>query len=391
MELTHAQLSIAGPVRPNNEDYVAFWRPEDSADERQRGSVVLLADGVGGHGKGEVASQLAVETALKAFREASPGTALNALLFQMFTAGNVAVYDAGIQDQAERRMATTLLAAIFRNSEVAVGHVGDSRAYLVQSGGIRRLTNDHSYVGMQLKLGLISEQEAMTSQFRNLLTRCVGHDPTVQVECVSAGVLAGDVLVICSDGLHAHVPAVEIYEIASRLAPGEACEELVARALKRGTDDNVSVHVVRVDRVEQVMYYRGLPIYHESNELNMSHEIEVGQILDERFHITEVISRSGMASIFKAKDLTTGKTVAIKAPFMQFESDPGFFARFQREEEIGLTLDHPLILHIVPVPEKSRPYIAMEYLEGNTLRQLLLRSVRPVPTEEAAKNRHARL
>src|SRR5262249_35870143 len=79
------------------------------------------------------------------------------------------------------------------------------------------------------------------------------------------------------------------------------------------------------------------------------------------------------------------KQVAIKVPFMQFESDPGFFSRFQREEEIGKVLDHPYILHIVPVEEpKSRPYIAMEYLEGETLRQLL-RTVRPVPVPDALR------
>src|SRR5262249_18307575 len=103
-----------------------------------------------------------------------------------------------------------------------------------------------------------------------------------------------------------------------------------------------------------------------------------------RFHITDVISRSGMASIFKATDLQTGKTVALKVPFMQFESDPGFFARFQREEEIGKLLNHPYILHIIPMEQKSRPYIAMEYLEGTTLREFL-RTVRPLPEADALK------
>jgi serine/threonine-protein kinase len=91
-----------------------------------------------------------------------------------------------------------------------------------------------------------------------------------------------------------------------------------------------------------------------------------------------------MASIFKAMDLQTGKAVAVKVPFMQFESDPGFFARFEREEAIGKALNHPYILHIIPVEEKSRPYIAMELLEGETLRQLM-RSIRPVPVHDALR------
>ena len=120
------------------------------------------------------------------------------------------------------------------------------------------------------------------------------------------------------------------------------------------------------------MYYRGLPIYQEP-ERPMSNEIEVGQVLDNRFQITGVISRSGMASIFKATDLLTGHVLAVKVPFMQFESDPAFFSRFQREEEIGKKLDHPCILRIVPLADKSRPYIVMEYLEGQTLRQAMRR------------------
>ena len=100
----------------------------------------------------------------------------------MFTAANLAVYDEGNKAGEQRRMATTLIIALFRNNEVTVGHVGDCRAYLIQNGSIRRLTTDHSYVGVQLKLGLISEQEALRSQMRSMLTRSIGKEPTVQVD-----------------------------------------------------------------------------------------------------------------------------------------------------------------------------------------------------------------
>jgi serine/threonine-protein kinase len=384
MELTWAQLSLAGSVRPNNEDYLTVWRPDDATEEQQRGSVVLLADGVGGQGKGEVASKLAVETALRKFREASAGAAPNHVLWQMFVAGNLAVYDAGMADRAEGRMATTLLAAVFRNNEVTVGHVGDCRAYLVQLGRIRQLTSDHTYVGTQLKLGLISPQDALTSEFRNLLTRCVGKEPTVQVDYSSAEVHPGDLVVLCSDGLYWHLSEQEIFNAATWLPPAEACRKLVELAEQRGSDDNQSVAVVRIDRVEQLLYYRGLPIYQETPELSMSHEVQVGQVLDERFHITDVVSRSGMASIFKARDLLTNRTVAVKVPFMQYESDPAFFTRFQREEEIGRSLNHPYVLQVVPVEGKSRPYLVTEYLEGQTLRQLM-QSVRPLPAADALR------
>lgn len=96
-------------------------------------------------------------------------------------------------------------------------------------------------------------------------------------------------------------------------------------------------------------------------------ELQVGRVLDGRFKILDAINRGGMAWIYEALDLQTGKSVALKVPLMQFESDPGYFSRFQREESIGLTLEHPYIIKIVRITDKSRPYIVMEYLEGRTL------------------------
>jgi serine/threonine-protein kinase len=204
----------------------------------------------------------------------------------------------------------------------------------------------------------------------------------VQVDLYTVQVNRGDLLIQCCDGLHQCVTEEEICEIATHAAPADACRDLVALAEKRGTEDNISVQIIVVRQIERLMYYRGLPIYHEP-EPPATTEMDVGQVLDNRFQITDVISRSGMATIFKAKDLKTGQDVAVKVPFMQFESDPAFYSRFQREEAIGRSLDHPCILHIVPIDdEKSRPYIVMEHLRGRTLRQVL-RSVERLPLEHA--------
>ncbi len=111
------------------------------------------------------------------------------------------------------------------------------------------------------------------------------------------------------------------------------------------------------------------------------HEVSVGEHLDQ-YELTELIARSGMASIFKAVDRTSGGTVAIKVPYLQFESDVVFYARFQREEEVGRRLDHPNIIKVLTPERKSRMYIAMEYVDGISLRTLL-RDHRPLPTEKA--------
>ncbi len=383
MELIYAELSSVGPVRDNNEDFVGFWQPQTLEEKRSHGAVAALADGVGGLDRGEVASRLAVETALQTFREAPEGKSPQQLLTQMFNAANLAVYDKASENHGRSRMATTLSIAVLRNNQIVVGNVGDSRVYLVRKAEITQLSTDHSYVGMQQKFGLISEEDAKTSQNRNILTRSVGHDPVIRVDVEEATAMKGDRIVLCSDGLYAHVADSEIADIVSRLSPAQACRQLVALAEKRGTDDNLSVQVLQINDVEELSYYRGAPSYHKSVDSTAGYELQPGQTLDDRFFITETISRSGMATIFKATDQQTKETVAIKVPFMQFESDAGFYSRFEREEEIGLGLSHPYILRFIPIEgHRSRPYIVTEYLRGYTLSHLL-NSMRPMPEKDA--------
>jgi serine/threonine protein kinase len=115
---------------------------------------------------------------------------------------------------------------------------------------------------------------------------------------------------------------------------------------------------------------------------DVSYDIRVGDDLDERFRITGLIQRSGMSTIYKAIDCSSGRFVALKIPHMELECDAGYFSRFEREEEIGKRLNHPGVLKIIPVEDKSRPYIAMEYLEGRTLDRIL-DETRPFPLSKA--------
>ena len=384
MELTYSELSTTGPVRQNNEDKPGFWKPEGNEERLNLGALAIMADGVGGLGHGEVASGLAVEAALSKFKEITVRTDAKAALWQVLNAANLAVYDASMKNRDNGRMATTFTASMLRNNEVTIGHVGDCRVYLIQNGQIRKLTTDHTYAALQVKLGLISEHDAMSSEMRCVLTRNLGHNPVVQVDFYSVLVHAGDRLVQCTDGMHSCVTETEILEIAAKQPPDEACRSLVALAERRGTEDNVSVQVIQIEQVEQVMFYRGLPMYQKESNLSMSNEIQPGQVLDGRFQINDTICRGGMAAVFKATDIKTNQIVAIKAPFMRYESDPAFFSRFKQEEEIGVALNHPYILNIMRVEEKSRPYMVMEYLEGQTLDQLL-NVIKPLPVQDALK------
>jgi serine/threonine protein phosphatase PrpC len=384
MEVIYGFSTSPGNVRTNNEDITAFVSPKDEEERRSRGILALLADGAGGHGFGEVASKLAVESAERCFVEAKLDQTPNQVLWKAFTDGNLAVYDKGmLQQGSERRMATTMTALLLRNSEVFVGHVGDCRAYRIHQGCIERLTTDHSYVGMQVKMGLLSEHEAATSDMRTMLTRLVGQNPTVQVDFNKATIQEGDVLVQCCDGVHGCVTEAEICETVLRYPPQEASKHLIDMAMKRGSEDNVTVQVLRVEKVDQVRYYRGAAMFSEEPRAANTSEPQVGQVLDARFEITGLISRSGMGSVFKAVDLENGDSVALKVPFMHLESDPAFYSRFEREEEIGKSLNHPGILRIIPTsPKKSRPYFAMELLTGRTLDEMI-RDKGKLPLPEA--------
>jgi serine/threonine-protein kinase len=136
--------------------------------------------------------------------------------------------------------------------------------------------------------------------------------------------------------------------------------------------------------LEQVASCRNVPEHHEPVDWSGA-PFQPGDILDNRFQITDLLSRSGMATIFKAEDLQNPKRiVAVKVPHFEYESDPVFFSRFQREEKIGLELNHPFILKFIPVENKSRPYIVTEYLQGCTLEHLL-KAMRPLPEKDAIK------
>jgi serine/threonine protein phosphatase PrpC len=366
---------------------MGFWQPEDEAGRLQRGAIAVVADGVGGLQSGEVASKMAVEIAIATFQRINPANAPKQVLKQIFDTANLEIYEAGMSEPKGGRMATTLSVCIFRDRELFIGHVGDTRVYLVRQEQMRRLTDDHSYTAMQVKLRLISEHEAKASRLRSVLTRSLGAEPIVHFDFKRVKLMSRDRIVQCTDGLYCFMNDGELLEGVDRLDMDEICPYLVSLAERRGTDDNLSAQVIQVDRLVEPKYDQPISILKKTGggqPVTMATEVKPGDIIDGRFEIEGVISRSGMASLFKAKDLETKRTVAVKIPYMQLESDPNSFARFQREEEIGELLNHPNILKFIKVPNKSRPYIVTEYLEGKPL-STVLNEVRPLPIQDAVQ------
>jgi len=261
MDVEFAQLSDRGKVRPGNEDYLGYVQPASPQEIRNRGWLFALADGVGGHDLGEVASYTAVEAILAGFRESMAGQPHSSLLTNLVRHANTRVVDAGHEaSPGGSKMATTIVVCALRYDRAVVAHVGDSRCYLVRQGQGRLLTRDHTIANEQALLGLISSKEVAQAATRHLLSRSLGAELTVNVDVGEHQVLVGDVLVLCSDGLHASVSASEIAAIAGNGSDLQAAaQRLVDVANQRDGSDNISVQVVRVLAVERVGMYRGRP------------------------------------------------------------------------------------------------------------------------------------
>jgi protein phosphatase len=242
--LVFAGVTDIGRRRTSNQDrFIA------QVVETRAGPVVLLAvaDGMGGAAGGEVASAHAVDELLRAVREADPAKDDAHTLMTAIAAANRAVFSHARRDPALYGMGTTLVAALIRGRWLVIGHVGDSRAYLLRGGSIRRLTADHSWVAEQVRRGELTEEEAATSSFRNILTRSVGVAEQVEPELSPPlAVEPGDIVLLCSDGLHGVVDDATIARIARAAEPEAAARRLVDLANERGGPDNITVVVARV-------------------------------------------------------------------------------------------------------------------------------------------------
>ena len=261
LELEFAQASDRGMVRDHNEDYLGHAVPEVSALAAKREWLFALADGVGGQELGEVASRTAVETLLVGFRRARNGEQHGAMLPRLVREANTKVFETGMASgRSGTAMATTLVTCALRFDRVVVSHVGDSRCYRIRHRHAEALTRDHTVTNEQVLMGVLSASEASGARTSHLLSRSLGSEMFVSVETNEHQVLPGDVLLLCSDGLHNLVTAAEMAEIATRHARLEdAVQELVDLANQRGGNDNVSVQLIRIRSVERVGMYRGRP------------------------------------------------------------------------------------------------------------------------------------
>jgi PPM family protein phosphatase len=261
LDVVFGQATDPGKIRKNNEDAMGSFIPNSRHQARSHGFLFVVADGVGGLDLGEIASSTAVSVLVKEFENAQGGAMLISLLPRLVQHANAAVHDRTLASEFRgKKMATTAVACALRHDQAIVSHVGDSRCYLVRKGIARQITQDHTWVNEQRKLGVISADETANSESRHVLIRSLGPEMFVSPDTTAVTLQPGDVLVLCSDGLHDEMPAEIMASIVTQNKPvDEIAKELVARAIEIDGNDNTTAQVVRVRSVEQVGMYRGRP------------------------------------------------------------------------------------------------------------------------------------
>ena len=238
-----AAITDVGCEREINEDRYAVI-------DSPLGKVWLVCDGMGGSLGGELAAQLAIDAIRRGLEAREYSSTSEALLAAVEEANRVIVLRR--QNPAFSSMGTTIVAAMIQGDEVVIAHAGDSRGYLVRGGEIQQLTVDHTYVQELVDRGQISQDEALSHPEAHVLTRCLGSDPRLAVDCQNYWCWKAeegeeeDYLILCSDGLYSLVTDEEISNQVSSKSPQEACVELVDLAKARGGYDNITLAILPI-------------------------------------------------------------------------------------------------------------------------------------------------
>ncbi|HTD18206.1 MAG TPA: Stp1/IreP family PP2C-type Ser/Thr phosphatase, partial [Ktedonobacteraceae bacterium] len=245
LRLEVAQLTDVGRKREHNEDNMAYVIPKDPQVMAKKGALFIVADGMGGHAAGEVASEIAVDTVSNVYYQDDSDDVAYSLLHAIKRA-NALIHQRAAENMLRSGMGTTCVAAVLRGNMAYIANVGDSRAYLVRDGQVKQVSQDHSWVAEQVRAGLLTEDQARTHAQRNVITRCLGTQADVEIDVFPEQLEDKDALVFCTDGLSGLVSDDEIRRIVDQSGPQDSVYHLVQRANENGGPDNITAIVVSV-------------------------------------------------------------------------------------------------------------------------------------------------
>src|SRR5689334_10691474 len=193
LRLDVAQLTDVGRKREHNEDNMAYVIPKDLEVMTKKGALFIVADGMGGHAAGEVASEIAVDTVSNAYYQDDSDDVADSLV-RAIRRANAAIHQRAAENMLRSGMGTTCVAAILRGNQAYIANVGDSRAYLLRSGKVKQISQDHSWVYEQVRAGLLTEDQARTHAQRNVITRSLGTQVEVEIDVFHEQLQEGDTL-----------------------------------------------------------------------------------------------------------------------------------------------------------------------------------------------------
>ena len=262
--------SDVGCIREANEDRGLYITPDDAETKRRRGVLTIVADGMGGHASGEVASEMAVELIGK-YYYADKGKSATQALKQAIEKASGEIYQTSMTDEKFFGMGTTVIALVLTENKAFSAHVGDSRLYRLRDQKLELMTMDHSQVMEMVKMGIISLEEAGKHDDKNIILRALGTQPAVEAEVSEIfGTAVGDEFLLCSDGLCDMLDDAEIREIwVKSKNVHEACESLIEAAKRRGGHDNVTVGIVGISAENDETKTKAIPQTREMKGLEV--------------------------------------------------------------------------------------------------------------------------
>lgn len=350
LNTTLGQATDKGP-KEQNEDCLGIMMPEDPA-LTVKGMVAVIADGVSSAEAGKEASETCVKNFISDYYSTPDSWTVKTSSQKVLTALNRWLYGQGQRFiDAHRGYISTLSILVVKSRTAHIFHIGDSRIYRLRGGDFEQLTQDHS---------------AYVSKDKTYLTRAMGMDIRLDVDYLTTSVEEGDVFFLSTDGVHDFITDKMIKSALQSVASDfeVTCLKLIDVAKERGSDDNLSCQVIRIDKLPDAS---SNDVYTKLNDLPFPPFLEKGMTID-GYRVVREIHASNRSQLYVVEDTETGQKWAMKTPSINFEDDPAYIERFIMEEWIGRRID---CNQVVKVPTEGRKrqflYYLCEYVEGDTL------------------------